>query len=232
MLGEHSKAMDPEVCRFSMRGLDCVTFYENVLCIARILKKGQTSLEDFIRELTFVRYRDGKLEDYTSRLHYSSDWFDNNVAKGVVKDITAEIGGKPLDVQVSFMSQHPKYYPALKSNPAMVSTIATIEKQINQRPHWYVPQDEIKAVQPKLQNGDILGFVTSKKGLDYAHTGMVYRDKEGVTRALHASLSHKKVVVDDELYRYVKGVKSHIGISVYRPLKYNHKLRVRIWPRH
>ncbi|UCE22682.1 MAG: DUF1460 domain-containing protein, partial [Candidatus Aminicenantes bacterium] len=58
----------PEICRVDLTGLDCVTFFENVLCLARILKKGKTSYDDFIAELTFTRYRKGVLTDYTSRL--------------------------------------------------------------------------------------------------------------------------------------------------------------------
>ncbi len=99
----------PEICRVNLTGLDCVTFYENVLCTARILKKGKTTYDDLIAELTLTRYRGGKLTDYTSRLHYTSDWIYDNEKKKVVRNITRKIGGEEYPVEVSFMSKHPGF---------------------------------------------------------------------------------------------------------------------------
>lgn len=209
----------PEVCRADFTGLDCVTFFENVLCMARVLKKGNAAFDAFMRELTLTRYRDGQLTDYTSRLHYTAEWITNNVQKGVVRDITAQIGGVPLPINVNFMSQHPEYYPALKDSPSMVATMAAIEQRINAQPLAYIPVKDIKSAQKQLQTGDIVAIATNKTGLDYSHTGMIYVDKKGKTRFLHASLKKKKVFLDTELHQYVKSVKSNIGVSVLRPLE-------------
>ncbi|UCC41535.1 MAG: DUF1460 domain-containing protein, partial [Candidatus Aminicenantes bacterium] len=51
----------PEICRIDLTGLDCVTFFENVLCIARIIKKRKTTFDDFKAEVTYTRYRGGML---------------------------------------------------------------------------------------------------------------------------------------------------------------------------
>ena len=209
----------PEICRVDLTGLDCVTFFENVLCLARILKKGKTSFDDFLAELTFTRYRKGILTDYTSRLHYTSDWIHDNEEKSVVKNVTEELDGIELPVQVFFMSENPDYYPALREFPEFIETIAGIEKEINGRKHWYIPRREIKSVQKRLRTGDIIAVATNKKGLDYSHTGLVFRDEKYKIRFLHASSAKKKVLLDTQLHKYIRSVETHIGITVARPLE-------------
>lgn len=212
----------PEVCRVDLTGLDCVTLYENVLCISRILKKGKPTFEDFIAELTFTRYRRGKLTDYTSRLHYTSDWIYDNEEKKVVRNITREIGGEEFPVQVSFMSKNPHHYRALKEFPEFIETLALQEQEINKLRHWYIPQKKIKRAQKFIQTGDIIAVATKKEGLDYAHTGLAFRDERGKIRFLHASQKKKKVLLDKELYRYIRSVETYIGITVVRPCTISH----------
>jgi hypothetical protein len=101
---------EPEVCRAVLTGLDCVTLFESSLCFARILKKGKTTFNDFLNEITYTRYRDGKLTDYVSRLHYTTEWIENNVKKQVVKNVTADVGGIAMQIQLGIMSNNPKFY--------------------------------------------------------------------------------------------------------------------------
>lgn len=209
----------PEICRVDLTGLDCVTFFENVLCLARILKRGNTTFEDFLAELTFTRYRKGILTDYTSRLHYTSDWIHDNEEKRVVENITEELGGKDYSVRVSFMSENPGYYQALREFPEFIETITGIERGINERKHWYIPREKIKSVQKRLQTGDIIAVATNKEGLDYSHTGLTFRDDKNKIRFLHASSVNKKVLLDVQLHKYIKSVKTHTGITVARPLE-------------
>ncbi|MBI5323728.1 MAG: DUF1460 domain-containing protein [Ignavibacteriae bacterium] len=208
----------PEICRINLKGLDCVTFFENVLDIARILKKGRFSFEELINEVTFTRYRKGVLVDYTSRLHYTSDWIYDNVKKGVVKDITQELGGVRFPINVSFMSKHPEFYEAMKNHTEYINIIQQIENDINSHTYYYIPVDSIKDIEPKLETGDIIAVATNKEGLDYSHTGMILKDKTGKTRFMHASSKKKKVVIDKEIFEYIKGVESDIGITILRPL--------------
>ena len=209
----------PEICRIDLTGLDCVTFFENVLCISRILKKEKTSFDDFRAEIIFTRYRAGILTDYTSRLHYTSDWIYDNEKKKVVRNITKEIGGEEFPFKVSFMSKNPQYYQALKESPEFIETIADFEKEINKRQHWYIPKSKLREAQKYIQTGDIIALATDKEGLDYGHTGLIYQDKKGKIRFLHASLENKKVLLDTELYKYTQSVETHIGITVARPLE-------------
>lgn len=209
----------PETCRIDLTGLDCVTFFENVLCLARIIKKGKAAFDDLRTELTFTRYRGGELTDYSSRLHYTSDWIYDNEKKEVVKNITREIGGREFPVEVFFMSKNPHLYRALSEFPEFIETIAKIEREINKRKHWYIPKSRVKDAQKYIQTGDIIALATEKEGLDFAHTGLAYKAPEGKVRFLHASQKEGEVVLDRELYEYVSPVETHIGITVARPLE-------------
>ena len=207
-----------ETCRIDLEGLDCVTFFEVSLDIARMLKLGGTTMDELIEEVTFTRYRGGDLNGYASRLHYTAEWISDNVTKGVVTDITPELGGEPLSVDVHFMSKNPKYYAKLKNDPDMVQRIAAIEQAVNSIPRTFIPKDRIGSVEDRLRSGDIIAVATSKAGLDYAHTGMILRT-EGQSRFFHASTTHKKVVIDAPVSAYVNSVSTHTGISVARPLE-------------
>jgi hypothetical protein len=193
-----------------------------VLCISRILKKDKTSFDDFKAEIVFTRYREGILTDYTSRLHYTSDWIYDNEKKKVVKNITKEIGGEKFPFKVSFMSKNPHYYQALREFPEFIETIANLEKEINMHQHWYIPKKKLREAQKYIQTGDIIALATNKEGLDYGHTGLAYQDERGKIRFIHASQRKKKVLLDAELYEYTQSVETHIGITVARPLEVKH----------
>src|SRR5438309_2622317 len=118
---------DREVCSVDFRGLDCVTFFELALALARMLKRERTP-DALLAEVTFLRYRGGQLTDYASRLHYTIDWFADNEAKRVVHLITPELpGAVRFSKRVNFMSTHPGAYRQLKNNPDLVAKIAHLE---------------------------------------------------------------------------------------------------------
>lgn len=208
----------PEQCRIDLTGLDCVTFVENILAMARMMKLGGASLEEMEEEVTYTRYRGGILDGYASRLHYTAEWIADNVSKGVVRDITPELGGEPLTIDVHFMSEHASAYPALKTDPSLVPAIAAIERSIRRIPRTYIPTGRIAEIEGRLRTGDIVAIATSKKGLDYAHMGMVLRNEDGCV-LVHASSSQKKVVVDGRVSEVIAALRSHTGISVMRPLE-------------
>jgi hypothetical protein len=210
---------ESETCRIDLTGLDCVTFFESVLGIARITKKPDPNFDNLVREITRTRYRDGKLDGYTSRLHYTADWIANNVKKGTVKNITQELGGVEFPLKVSFMSEHPQYYAPMAADSTLIPEIVHTENDINTQKHYYIPKDAVKDIEAKLQTGDIIAIATNKEGLDYAHTGLAYRDERGKMRFLHASIVRKRVFLDKTVSSYLKTVTSHIGITVVRPLE-------------
>jgi hypothetical protein len=216
----------PEKCRIDLLGVDCVTYYEYVLALSRLIKdinvnnsnvSKDPNYDHLFHYVQYLRYRGGILTDYSSRLHYTTDWFYDNAKKNVVKDITKDIGGELFKKKINFMSTHPQYYEALKNNHKMIEKISKIEDEINSRKNYYIPQNKIAEIEKYLQNGDIVGITSSIKGLDYNHTGIIY-DDNGVKRLMHASSEKKKVVIGKQISEYVNSIKKHTGISVVRPL--------------
>ena len=112
-----------ETLVIDLTGLDCTTFLENSLTFARCIKEGKTTFKDYENELTKVRYRNSIIDQYPSRLHYFSDWIFNNEQKGIIKNISKEIGGDPIKFDVDFMSTHPDSYVQLKDNPKFIPII-------------------------------------------------------------------------------------------------------------
>ncbi|MGH7347535.1 MAG: N-acetylmuramoyl-L-alanine amidase-like domain-containing protein [Candidatus Rokuibacteriota bacterium] len=211
---------DREVCSVDFRGLDCVTFFELALALARMLRRGERTPEALLAEVTFLRYRGGQVTDYASRLHYLSDWFFDNQAKRVVRLITPELpGAARFTRKVDFMSTHPGAYRQLKASPDQRARIARREAEINARVTHYVPRDKVAAAQRLLLTGDIIGVTTTIDGLDCAHSGVCYRDEAGIARFLHASTTRHAVVLDDDVATYVASVPTHSGVMVVRPLE-------------
>jgi hypothetical protein len=201
----------------NLRGLDCTTFMENCLVLARCVKRGTTSFDEYRRELAFVRYRDGKIDGYPSRLHYFTDWVRNNAQKGVLEDVTLELGGKRTGKTVNFMSTHPGSYPQLM-RPENVQAIRNIEASMMNHAYAVVPKERATGILPLLRNGDIVGTATSLEGMDVSHTGIAVVE-QGTVRFLHAPLSGGSVcLADGSLADYLAAHRTTTGIVVARPL--------------
>ncbi len=208
---------EPERLIVNLREMDCMTFVENVLALAEASASGTPSWQTYLEKLQQIRYRDGKIEDYTSRLHYTSDWIYENEKKGLIADITKEIGGVPLAMDVSFVSTHPESYMQLQSHPEYIAVMAKKEKEINSRQYYYIPKEEIDKQEAQIRTGDIVCFVTSIKGLDISHVGIVHKEGDKMT-FIHASSGKKRVIINEEsLQDYVLGIKKSKGIMVLRP---------------
>jgi len=208
---------DEEKLVINLTGLDCYLFLETSLVFARCIKKGNTTFEGYQKELTNIRYRDGKLKEYPSRLHYFSDWIYDMNKRGIGKDITKEIGGKRYVKKINFMSTHVDLYKQLKGNKKFVKEISNIERQISTRKYFYIPQEEIASVEEKIQSGDIIGITTNVEGLDIAHTGIAIRMDDGRIHFMHApNVGYKVQITEKPLADYIKGNKKQTGIMVLR----------------
>lgn len=200
-------------------GLDCYTFLESSLAFARCIKAGNTTFEDYQKEILNLRYRGGKFNDYPSRLHYFSDWIYDMNKRGIGKDVTKEIGGVPYKKKINFMGTHVESYKRLKDNPQFVNEIEKQEKEISSRNHYYIPQEKIASVENKIQSGDILGITTNINGLDISHTGIAVRMDNGRIHLMHApNVGYKVQISEKPLADYIKANKKQTGIMVLRPL--------------
>jgi len=208
---------ETETLVVNLQGLDCTTFIENVLAFSLMLQNDQTTFSYFTETLEVIRYKDSEMDGYGSRLHYFTDWIRNNEQKGLLTDITGEIGGVVIEKDINFMGTHRELYPFLKDDENFEKILAT-EKQLAKEPFCYLRQDQIESNEHLIKTGDIIALATSINGLDVTHTGIATREKDGRIHLLHASTTSMKVEVTKKpLAEYLKGVKKNIGILVARP---------------
>ncbi len=200
----------------NLRQFDCVTFVENTLALALLDNYEQKPVKAFIENIIRLRYRNGEIIDYTSRLHYSSDWLFEMQRQHILADVTAELGGKIYNPNVNFMSEHADKYPALKADRSLLSEIRKIEAAINKRTYYYIPKEELVKYRRKIRTGDVILITTSIKGLDTSHVGFaIQRGRE--IYLMHASSSAKRVQITAlPLEKYMKDIRSQTGIMVAR----------------
>jgi Protein of unknown function (DUF1460) len=208
-----------------LRGFDCVTFYENMLAFARILRKEpHPSMKSLKKELIYLRYRNGNIDGYHSRLHYTTDYFYDSHSKRVLRNATLEIGqyGCEIDTRkINFMTAHRVLYPQIATNDAEYNAMLQIEKIMNDRKNfYYIPKYEIEVLEPKIETGDIIAVTTDIPGLDCSHTGIAIRMPDGRIHFMHASSVMGKVIISDEpLAKYLTHSTHQTGIMVGRPIE-------------
>lgn len=211
------EAEGPERLIINLRELDCVTYVENILAMSRLIKARNADYNAYKAQLVRIRYRGGVLDGYPSRLHYFSDWIHDNGVKGVVRDLTRELGGTRDSERINFMSANPASYRQLAEAPNMAG-IKRAELEINRRQRYYIPQDRIARVEDQIQDGDIIAITTTVKGLDVSHTGIAIR-VDGRVHLMHAPLVGKSVEISElPLAERIKGIQTQDGIMVARPV--------------
>lgn len=205
-----------EALVINFTGLDCTTFLESIVTLVRIKKQGRLTFDNYEKELEFLRYRNGIREDYPSRLHYFSDWIYDSEQKGILKDMTKEIGGMIYANTPSFMSNNPGLYPQLCSNTAFVDQIRIAEAEIATRPYYYIPKEVVQNFEDKIQPGDVIAITVSMDNLDISHVGFAVA-QNGRIHLLHASSNSKKVEISEKpLNDYLMSHKSQTGIMICR----------------
>ena len=205
----------------NLRELDCTTFVENVLALALCDIENKRTFSDFCNNLRKVRYFGGRIDDYSSRLHYFTWWAEDNIQKGIIREISAD--DFPFTavqkVAINYMSAHPELYKHLKSKPDMIQKIRQKEQLTSGKTYRYIPKSLLNESADRIgvvHTGDIVAIITSKSGLDTSHIGIaVWQD--GKLHLLNASSIYKKVVLDKStFYQYSQRQKSQLGIRVFR----------------
>ena len=195
--------------------LDCTTFVETVLAFCIADKRGERDFNGFKKALTDVRYRDGILNGYTSRLHYFSDWIRNNEQMGFVKECTSLTAcAQSKELWLDFMTTHVDSYLPMKKDASLVEEMAAHEMNWQGTIVRYIPKDKLNLSpeELKIKDGDILTITTNIKGLDVVHVGFAFW-KADKLHLLHASSNAKKVIEDPQsLYDYSKNKKAHTGV--------------------
>ncbi len=209
----------PEKLKVSLVETDCILFVESCLAMALNAKKGLDNPDSLCATVQSLRYRNGKVDGYASRIHYTSEWIRQGEERGIFTEITDVLSADNLSGQrFSYMSEHSGAYKQLKDNPTEIERIAKMENWLNSFSDYYViPKAGVNKMEHLLKDGDILGFNSTVKGLDIAHVALVYHKENGQVGFIHASQVDGKVVIDEKsIHDYVNSRKSNNGIRIIR----------------
>jgi hypothetical protein len=221
------EAAGPEALVINFRGLDCVTFVENVFALARFsrepgpleLMQDRPRAEDrYEALLTELRYRRGGVDGYASRLHYFTDWVKDNESKGLVTDVSQVLGGVRDTEAVDFMTTHTDAYRQL-ADAAITAEVRASEERLSSLGRFYLPEDRIAEASPGIRNGDVIAATSTVPGLDIAHTGIALW-VDGELHLLHAPLVGEEVQISDvSLAERILRIEGQDGIVVARAVE-------------
>ena len=214
----HTLEADEEVLTINIHELDCLTFIETLYALSRATLDHRYSWRDYAANIENVRYRGGTMDDYSSRIHYISEWIIDNHVRGNLVEITPDLPHVDYMVKdINYMSKHPDSYRQLKNDTAMVEKIKRHELRQHRFPYLKRSWLNDKGVKAALRSGDFITLVTKMEGLDVSHNGVVIVDDKGDPHLLHASMSGGKVMLETQsLYKFLERSKTNIGVRVFR----------------
>ena len=207
----------------NLTAMDCWTYYENALAIARMLryKPAPYQPQDMLHMVELERYRNGICTgSYLSRMHQLEEVFSNNQQRGFATNITAQLpGALRLRRDIHEMTVAWKSYRYLRANPALIEPMGRIEARVSQLSVMHVPKAKVRAAEAYLQDGDICAITTTDRNAYTSHVGMIMRIN-GRAVFSHATSDRDKgrmVIIDRPITDYVNGSPTHAGIIIYRP---------------
>jgi len=207
----------------NLTAMDCWTFYENALAIARLIRYQSPPYkpQDLLHMVEIERYRNGVCTgSYLSRMHQLEEVFHDNQRRGYASNITAQIpGAERLQREIREMTVQWKAYRYLRSNPALIEPMGKIEAMVSNLPVYHIPKSKVRTAEKYLKNGDICAITTSEKDSYTSHVGMIIRINNRAYFT-HATSDHdkgRKVIIDRPISDYLSGGTKHAGIIICRP---------------
>ncbi|GAB3568594.1 hypothetical protein GCM10027578_21410 [Spirosoma luteolum] len=213
----------------NLQAFDCTTYLETILALALTWHEtadkataGRPATpaglaQPFKSYLTRLRYRDGRIDGYASRLHYFSAWLRDNERKGLLTDITGTLPGRmTVTKPVTYMTSAVHKYPHL-ADPTVFRQVAQTEASLATQPFAFVPARQVRQAEAALREGDIIMLTAARPGLDMKHVGLAVRQPDGRMHLLHASSDAGQVVISTlPLSDYVLAHPRLSGIRVAR----------------
>jgi hypothetical protein len=204
-------------------GMDCWTYYENALAMARLVayKPGPYKPLDLLQMIELERYRGGRCTgEYLSRMHQLEEVFHDNQRRGISENITRRLpGAQRLSREVREMTVQWKNYRYLRSNPGLLPRMGQIEAAVSKLPVHHIPKSHVREVEKYLTDGDICAITSVGKYNYTSHVGLIVRIN-GRAYFSHATSDKKKgrkVIVDRPISEYVNDSSKHAGIIISRP---------------
>lgn len=214
----HTLEGDQEMLTINIHELDCLTFIETLYSLTRATLNRRYSWRDFAANIENIRYRGGEMGDYSSRIHYISEWIIDNHIRGNLVEITPDLPHVDYMIKnIDYMTHHTDSYRQLKDDSVMVKKIRRYELRRHRFPYVKRSWLNDKAVKAALRSGDFVSLVTKTEGLDVSHNGIIIVDDKGDPYLLDASMSGGKVMLESKpLFKYLERSKTNIGIRVFR----------------
>jgi hypothetical protein len=207
--------MSREYFAISLRLFDCMTLVEASVGLAKTKRSGQPSYSQFKNQVRQMRYANG-LVTYSTRLHYFTDWLFENEKRGMLTNISREIGGVPFKKEVNYMSSKRDTFYGNMRDPKTFAAVRSREIAISNRSMWYIPKENVADIEAKLQDGDIIAITNAAEGMDIAHTGFVYKHYDRA-HMLHADLELGRVSITSvPLADYLAAHPKHTGVMIAR----------------
>jgi len=211
-----------EASSVNFTGLDCWTFFEASLAFARMVGEPQANWtpQTFLKYIELDRYRGGHCDGtYLSRLHYLEEWFSDNARRGLIADLTRDLGGERVAHSADEMTIHWRSYRYMAANPSLRAGIHEMEERVSAIPMYHIPKSRVPSIESGIHTGDIIGITTwDRGGIGTSHVGIAYRTPDGVLHFMHASSpsNYGHVVLDTRLSDYLYRYSSDTGIMVAR----------------
>lgn len=214
----HTLEADEEVLTINIHELDCLTFIESLYALTRATLNHRYSWRDYAANIENVRYRGGTMGDYSSRIHYISEWIIDNHLRGNLVEVTPDLPHADYMIKnIDYMSKNPSQYRQLKNDTAMVEEIRRHELRQHRFPYLKRSWLDDKDVKAALRSGDFISLVTKADGLDVSHNGIIIVDDKGDPYLLDASMSGGKVMLESKpLFKFLERSKNNIGVRVFR----------------
>jgi hypothetical protein len=208
----------------NLDGMDCWTFFEDALAFARMLDEPREDWtpQTMLRLIELDRYRGGTCNGYLSRLHYLEDWLYDNDRRGLVTDVTRNLGAVRGPHDAREMTVHWRGYRYLRNNRSLRPGIRLMEERVAEMPLYYIPKDRVSSIEPSLRTGDIICIATHDgRFIGTSHVGLACRTSDGIVHFMHASAPYNfgRVVLDASIASYLYRYRSDAGIIIARPLR-------------
>ena len=165
---------------------DCVTFCETVLAAAR--SRDLVAFEDNLRA---IRYRNGVIA-WRERNHDFAAWCARNVADGICEPLVV---GPTVDRKKTLDTPR-----ALGRRSYDISAVT---------------RETLMRETTRLKDGDIIGFVSKRRSLDFYHTGFIMFGGKDEFLLRHASEMHGRVL--DQPMREFVAINRVQYVTLLRP---------------
>ena len=192
----------PEKLRIRLDRTDPLHFVEMCLALATTIKNEPYSTpvsfqESYAQLVHKLRYRNGIANKFSDRIYYFSEWAAQAQALGLLDELS-EMYGKEYQQRFSYLSDHLFYLPQIGKEPQARDEVLVIERTLNvSGPYYRIESGDIDSrLITDIQEGDIIAFVSDRKGEDVSKLAIIHKAGNGI-KLIQASLRDKKIMKVD-----------------------------------